>query len=648
MPTTAISPSWRRWLLGALLVWATALAYLPTLRNGFVWDDDTSLTQNPFVRSGEGLRQFWLTTQTPDYWPVTATSFWAEWRLWGMNPLGYHVTNLSLHVVEALLLWGILRRLRIPGAFLAALLFAIHPVNVQTVAWITQRKNLMAMLFYLLSVFCFLRTRWYNDLSINESRKIGTGSKSPGPGAESKDGERSEPVPFYWLSLAAFILALLSKGSVAVLPLVFLGLIAWRRRIRGRDLIRLMPFLLAAGILAGVDIWFQGHHLYANETIRPAGALERLLGAGAVVWFYLGKALLPLQLIFIYPSWRIDPRQVLWWLPLAGVVGATVLLCLKSKVLLRPLDAGFGGQISGRRVARPEIWRSLLFAWGYFCVLLLPVMGFTDVYFMKFSLVADHYQHLALIGVTALAGAGWAEWRRRAPGVLPVAAAAVVAAVLAGLTWRQCLRYRNAETLFTVTLRENPGSAMVHNNLGVILAGEHRLPEAAALFGEALRLDPGYADAERNLGLTLAREGRAAEAVPHYEAALRLQPAFAEAEDDLGNALLALDRPADAATHFARAIALNTADAEAECNLGIALVRLGRMEEAIPHYAAAVRLEPDNASMHFNFAEALQRVGRPGDAARQYEEVLRLRPADADARAGLAEAHAAAPSAVAP
>jgi Flp pilus assembly protein TadD len=633
MPSTTLSPA-RRWLLAALLVGATALAYLPTLRNGFVWDDDTSLTQNAFIKSGEGLRQFWLTTQTPDYWPVTSTSFWGEWRLWGLDPVGYHATNLALHLIEALLLWAVLRRLRIPGAYLAALLFAVHPVNVQTVAWITQRKNLMAMLFLLLSTLAFLRSARGAPFS-------GKGSGPKGLNPAAGFGPLG-PDPFYAMSWLAFVLAMLSKGSAAVLPVVLLGIIAWERPVRVRDLVRLGPFFLVAGVLTLVDIWFQGHHLGATEVIRTATPVERLLGAGAVVWFYLGKALLPLHLIFVYPSWHIAAGSLRWWLPLLGALGMTGVLWWKAR--LRHGVARLGWAKPGYAVANSGgagIWRGALFAWGYFCVALLPVMGFTDVYFMKFSLVADHYQHLALVGVTALAGAGWAEWRRRAPGPAPLAAAALLAGLFGVLTWRQCLRYRDAETLFAVTLRENPSSAMAHNNLGVILAAAGRLPEAADQFGAALRLDPGYADAERNFGLTLAREGRAAEAVPHYEQALRLQPIFATAEDDLGNALLRLDRAAEAIPHFEQAIRLSAGDAEAECNLGIALARLDRLEAAIPHYAEAVRLEPGNAAMHFDFGDALLRSGRAAAAAGQYEQVLRLRPNDAEARAALESARGA-------
>jgi len=532
------------WLPLALLLGLTVLAYLPSLANGFIWDDDISLTQNPFIRSAEGLRQFWLTTETPDYWPVTATTLWAEWRLWGPDPLGYHVTNLALHLGEVALLWAVLRRLRVPGAAVAALLFALHPVNVETVAWVTQRKNLMAMLFFLASIYCFVR-----------------------------DEPKSRTGAWYGLSLLAFLLALLSKGSVAVLPLVLLGLIAFARRIGRRDVFRLLPFFLLAGVLTLVDVWFQGHHLAAAETIRTAGPIERLLGAGAVVWFYLSKALLPIRLVLPYPLWRIEPGNLLWWLPLAGALGLTGILWWKG---------------------RAKGWtRGALAAWGYFCVALIPVMGLTDVYFMKFSLVADHYQHLALIGVTALAGAGWAEWRRRETGLLPPAALALVVAVLGGLTWRQCLNYRDTETFFGATLRENPGSAMAQGNLGMILASQRRNTEAMAHLEEALRLDPNSAETQSNIGAILVGEGRLAEGVAHYEAALRIKPDLFVVHLNLGNILLQQGRLPAAEGELRTAVRLKPTFAEAHGLLGDTLARLGRTSEAIEEYRAALRLKPD-------------------------------------------------------
>ena len=412
-----------RWA-GALLAVVALVAYLPVLRAGFVWDDDTFLTQNPLIRAADGLRRFWFTTDATDYWPMTSTTLWVEWRIWGMQAAGYHATNLLLHVAECMMLWRILALLRVPGAFLAAMLFAVHPVNVESVAWIAERKNLVAMLFFLGSVFCFVK------------KEGASPAQTPG---QAGAGRR-----WYWLSLASFVLAMLSKGSVAMLPLVLLGLVAWKRRVGARDLLELFPFFAAAAVLAAVNVWFQEHG--GTEVIRSAGPLDRLLGAAGVVWFYLYKALWPLKLIFVYPQWRVDSADWRWWIPLFSAVIVTILLLRRA---LAKSEAG-------------AIRSPLLAAWLYFCVMLVPVMGFADVYFMKYSLVADHYQHLALIGVVAFAGSAWARWRFR--GSEAVAAVAVCA--LACLTWRQCLNYRDAETLYRATIASDPSSWMAHNNLG--------------------------------------------------------------------------------------------------------------------------------------------------------------------------------------
>src|ERR1035438_4852059 len=224
-PTDAHASGKRRLLLGVLLLAGlTVLAYVPALAGGFIWDDDTFLTRSPFIKAADGLRRLWLTTQAPDYWPLTSTTLWVEWRIWGMRAGGYHATNVLMHIGEALLLWTILKRLKIPGAYLAALIFALHPVNVESVAWITQRKNLVAMLFFLLSILCFLETD--------------PGAPAPRP----RSGR------WYGLSLLAFVLALLGKGSVAPLPFVLLGIIWWHRRPGVGDWIRITPFFAVAAI----------------------------------------------------------------------------------------------------------------------------------------------------------------------------------------------------------------------------------------------------------------------------------------------------------------------------------------------------------------------------------------------------------------
>ncbi len=398
--TSVLSALRLRVLAGvALIVLAAFLAYLPYLKGGFILDDDKLLTDNGLIKAADGLYRFWCTTDAQDYWPVSNTTLWLEWRLWEMNPTGYRVTNLILHMAEALLLWLILWKLSIPGAFWAAIIFAVHPVNVETVAWISQRKGLLAMLFFQLSILCYF-TQVSGGCSDNAQRSRHTPYAGPAHGVYGL-----LIGPWYWLSLAAFVLAMLSKGSVAILPMLLLGIIWWRRTgtvpifasakmglapsVSRWDLARTAPFFLVAVVLAAVNLWFQTHG--KEEAIRSAGFVERLLGAGGVVWFYLYKAILPLNLFFIYPQWHIQVGKLLWWLPLMAALIVTAVLWRYRRIWGRPF----------------------LFAWGFFCVSLIPVLGIIDVGYMKHSLVADHYQHIAIIGVIALATAGWSVWRER-------------------------------------------------------------------------------------------------------------------------------------------------------------------------------------------------------------------------------------------
>lgn len=538
----------RRWATAAVLAVVTLLAYLPALRGGFIWDDDKFLTLNPLIKAPDGLHRFWFTTQPDDYWPVTSTSLWIEWRLWGPNPAGYHATNVALHLAEVLLLWKILRRLEIPGAALGALLFAVHPLNVESVAWIAQRKNLMAMLFYELSILAFLR---------------------PGRGAG-----------WTGLSLISFVLALLSKGSVAPLPLVLLGIILWRRRPTGRDLAVLAPFFAAAAIFAAVNVWFQTHG--TAVVIRQASFIQRLLGAAAAVWFYLGKALWPVRLAFVYPQWTVDAADWRWWVPLGAAIGATAWLWRRRD-------------------------KAAFVAWAYFCVLLLPVMGFADIAFMEYSLVANHYAHLALIGVTTFAGAAWSGWRLRQAA--PALGAAILAvAILFGLTWRQNRIYADVESLYRETLRINPDSWVANGNLASLLAGQGHGAEAMEHYLEALKVHPGYPQAHVGLGSLLARAGRMPEAVEQFRAAVALRPDYVDGHFNLGLAYQASGRADDAIAEFERALAINPKFAPAHNSLGIALAQTGRLPEAAEQFREAVAIDPDFTAARNNLRVALERL----------------------------------------
>jgi tetratricopeptide (TPR) repeat protein len=580
-----------------LLAGLAALAYAPALRGGFVFDDDNLVTRNVLIQAPGGLARIWFTTEPVDYWPVTMTSFWAEWRLWGADPAGYHVDNLLLHLGAALLIWRILRRLGVPGAFGAALLFAVHPVNVQSVAWIAERKNTLSLGFFLLSILGFLRSRWGGD------------EKGTAAG--------------YALSLLAFIFAMLSKGSVAILPLVLLGLVAWRRRLRWGDILRAAPFLAVAIILTLVNIQFQNHGLAGP--IRSAGLAERLQDAGAVIWFYLGKAILPVDLIFIYPMWRVRPEDPLWWLPLLAALALTGWLGWKARrSWLNPRRAA-AAPASPKESDRG--WKAAFFAWCYFCVALIPVMGLADINYMKYSLVADHYQYLALIGVSALVAATWWGGAARVGRNLQWGLFAAVVGLLAALTWRQAGNYRDAETLYRVTLERNPQCWLADNNLGIVEVDSGRVAEARAEFVRALELNPDYAEAHFNLGLLLRHEtGGLPAAADHFARAVQISPRYADAHYYLANSLGDLGRTGEAITQYEQAIRWRPNFPDAQLNLGSTLARAGRVPEALPHFAEAVRLNPRSAQAQLNLAFALREEGQVQEGQVHYQEAVRLDP----------------------
>ena len=281
----------RRFLPAALIVGAALLAYWPVFRAGFVWDDDKFLTENPLIRASDGLRRFWFTAEPPDYFPLTSSMLWFEWRLWGPHAFGYHVVNVLLHAASAVLLWRALLRLKVPGAWLAGLLFAVHPVAVESVAWITERKNTLPMVFYLASILAFLRFEdgcSHHDDSFHHDDTTST----------------THGTPLYLLSLVLFLLALLAKTSVVMLPAVLLLCAWWRRgKVAARDLLRTVPFFALALALGLVTVWFQYHSDIAGEVVRTDSLAARAAGAGWAIWFYLYKALLPVNLCFCYPRW---------------------------------------------------------------------------------------------------------------------------------------------------------------------------------------------------------------------------------------------------------------------------------------------------------------------------------------------------------
>ena len=615
----------------ATIVACVFIAYLPAINGGFIWDDDKLLTENELVKAPGGLSSIWCTNEAIDFWPATNSTFWIEWRLWQMNPAGYHVTNLILHIAEALLVWLILRKLCIPGAYLAALIFALHPVNVESVAWIASRKNLMAMLFFLISILWYLKgMQWTVD---GGQRPVGgprggstvyrptltrpgnelpspcsaPDARYPRPGSSSFILHPSSFHFWYCLSLAAFLLAMLSKGSAVVLPVLLLGIIWWLRPLRWRDLAWIAPFFVVAGILTRVNMWFQVRN--TGTVFRSADFLNRLLGAAGTVWFYLYKAIFPLDLDPIYRQWNIQTSEPLWWLPLLAALGFTAVLWLYR-----------------------DSWsRAFLFAWGFFCVAIFPVMGFTDVGFMRYTLVADRYQHVAIIGAIALAAAGFSAWQRRMGRKRIGAAAARIAAalalgMLAFMTWRQCGIYRGPIIYYRTALENNPDFWLGHYNLGVVLEKAGGRFEAAKHYEQLLRVQPDHSEALCNLAAILIREGRYQEAADHLKIALKVHPDYPEIQNNMGLALMHMGRPREAIEYSAEAIRLRPDFYEAHCNLADAFFDAGRFPEAVEQYEQALRLQPDQPEYHYNVGVALANTGRYQEAVPHFEQAIRLRP----------------------
>jgi tetratricopeptide (TPR) repeat protein len=600
--------------LGLLLAVVTIVAYLPALRGGFIWDDDYHVVHNRLLFDPDGLRRIWFSFEAPQYYPLVFTTFRLERPLWGLNPTGYHCVNLLLYSASALLLWRLLRQLGVRGAWLAAAIFALQPVNVESVAWITERKNTLSLFFFLLSLLLYLRS------DQPPTRNPQPATRNPQP-ASRFTFHAFFPLPawlFYGLSLFAFVLALFSKTAVAPLPVVLWLLAWWRRgRVTGRDVWRTVPFFTVALLLIPLTVLFE-HHA-GSELVRNDPFGSRLAGAGWAFWFYLYKAVLPLNLIFIYPRWRIEAADLLSYVPGLLVV------------------AGFGVCWRYRRG-----WgRAGLFGLGYFLVMLLPALGFVNIYFMRYSLVSDHWQYFAIIGPSALmAAALTAGWERlgRGNAGLGVGLGGALLLALGLLTWKRMGVFADEETLWQDTVARNPACWLAHNNLGATLLSRGQMDEALGQFEEALGAKPDYAEAHNNLGTAFDKKGQIDEAMRQFEEALRLRPDYAQAHYNLGTAFDKKGRIDEAIRQFEEALRLRPEDAEAHNNLGTAFGRTGETDEAIRQFQEAVRLKPDYVEAHNNLGIVFGRKGQVEEAIGQFEEALRLRPDYAGARNNLARA----------
>jgi tetratricopeptide (TPR) repeat protein len=582
---------WRAWLFVLILAATTIFAYRPAWHGGFLWDDDAYVTNNELLTAPDGLHRIWFSLDAPSqYFPLVYTTFRIEHALWGLNPSGYHWVNILLHVANALLVWRLLARLNVPGAWLAGAIFALHPVEVESVAWITERKNVLMGFFFLLTLLAWV-------VFVDERTK--------------------RPWRFYGLALVLYGLALSAKSTACTLPAALL-LILWlqNKQINWRRIFQTVPFFLFGLGMGLVAVWWERYHQGTRGALFALGPIERILIASRAVWFYLGKLIWPSTLTFIYPRWTISPTHLLDYVWLLAAVGLCAAICF----------------------ARRYVGRGVEVATVFFVATLSPVLGLIMLYTFRYTFVADHYQYLASIGPIALVSAGVASLagafeRSR---LLIFGTAIAMAATLAVLTWRQSAMYADIEALWRTTLARNPACWMAHNNLGIVLSQKGEIDEAITHYRTTLEMQPDFSDANYNLGNALLQKGEIDEAILHCQKAVMVQPFDPDAQVALGNALFQKGLVDDAIVHYEKALALRPYYVIAHYSLSTALLRKGEPDAAISHCLAALSIQSEHAEARINLAVALDQKGQIADAIMNYEKALTISPQSIPAQNNLA------------
>src|SRR6476659_12234 len=443
-------------ILALLLVVTTILAYQPAWHGGFIWDDDAYITNNELLTAPDGLRRIWFSLDSPSqYFPLVYTMFRFERAWWGLSPTGYHFVNILLHIANALILWSLLVRLRVPGAWLASAIFALHPVQVESVAWITERKNVLMGFFFLLTLLA-----WIAFIDERTKRRW----------------------RFYALALILYLLALSAKSTACTLPAALL-LVLWlqKKPINKRRLLQIVPFVIMGIGMGLLAVWWERYHQGTSRAVFTfLGPMERVLVASRAVWFYLGKLIWPTDLTFIYPKWTISSTHLGNYIWLLAGIGLCVAIYF----------------------SRRYVGRSVEVAAAFFVATLSPVLGFIMLYTFRYTFVADHYQYLACIGPIALVSAGLVKLTN-STGFGPrflFALGILIFSTLGLLTWRQSASYRDSETLWRTTIDGNPGCWMAETNLGSDLLERGDIDGAIAHLEKSLRLKFDLPEAHNNLG----------------------------------------------------------------------------------------------------------------------------------------------------
>ena len=602
---------------------ATVFAYSPALHGSFIWDDDSWTTGiAKLLKDGSGLVTMWTDpTALQQYYPLTGTSFWVDHQLWKDWTFPYHFENVGLHLLAAFLFWRLLLELEVPGAWLAAGIFALHPMMVESVAWITERKNVLSMCLFLAALLAYGKANSFWQVNQRSHKKEpskpeGTSKRTPHPYSLSPfSGERETArdvtktscgLWLYWFALVLFTGALLAKTVTCSFPAVVLLIVWWKNgRISWRkDVLPSLPFFAIALIGSALTAWLEKSHVGAQGWEWEMSFPERCLVAGRAFWFYPAKLLWPENLCFLYPRWKADTGALWQWLlPLTALGVFPVLWACRHKIGRGPLTVAL-----------------------FYLGTIFPVLGFMNAYGARYSFVWDHWFYLSSIGLIAIGAALITTLARSRPRIL-AGLAVVLLPLLGWLTWQQSAMYANSEILWRTTIAKNPNAFLALNNLGYVLMQRNELPEAIADFQQSIAANPGFNESHNNLGDAYLRTGRTNEAMAEFRKAIDLiskdTSLAAASYYNYGNALLETGNPDEAVTYYEKSLKLLPGYARAQNNLGVAFLRTGQTNEAMASFRRALQSSPGFEDAFNNLVELLVTDGNIEEAIHSYQEELR-------------------------
>jgi pentatricopeptide repeat protein len=580
------------WVFAIIIAIAVFVAYGPAWNGGWLFDDECHVTKAQFS-SLHGLWRIWFEPgSTHEYYPILHSFFWLLYQFLGDSLLGYHLINIFFHVLCAVMIGWILRRCKVPGGYLAAAIFALHPVHVESVAWISEMKNTLSAVFYLAAAIAYLRFDEQLRHCARNDRQSGT---------------------LYFLAFGLFVLSLLSKPVTVTLPVALLILMWWEHRSLSweSNIKPLIPFFITGLVVGIVMIFLERHMVGAQGDEFAFTMVERSLIAGRALWFYLGKLLWPGELVFIYPRWEVS--EAVWWQYLFPIAALVLLAILWRK---------------------HKSWPGLCCGMLFFVVSLFPAMGFLNVYFFVFSFVADHFVYLSSVGVIVVFSAGLVQLLRhyrlwgKPSGQL---VCATLLMTLGFLTWQQSRLYSDAETLYTAVLKKNPRCWVAYHNLGIFLEKTDRMDEAIRHFHKAIEMlesveGSPLATVYNSLANALQNLGRMNEATTYYQKSLEMDPKSGQVHSNLGVVLERNGRTKEAIAHYEKALELDPEYVPTYINLGAAVFDLGRTEEAMMYYQKALEIDPASKTAYLNMAMALGRLGRENEARAYYRKSLEIHP----------------------